>query len=269
MLNQTPSSPAPSRFSLKKLPWGVFGFVLLVHLCVLWWLLGAYFGRVPDDSDPAQQPIFVTLEVGEPEPETSPPQPADTPNTANQSQSEANQTLETPVDLVLDQAVKQLVAPSVVPGAKPDSKQKENRVSTPPAPSPPSASPSAPSSSAPSSSAPSPVASSQPTQLADSGPRRDPGPRLVTRVQYLGEPPRPAYPAFSKSRKQQGKVIVRLLISPDGLISTIRIQQSSGFDALDEAAIRAFADIRFKPYSENGVPYERQADIPIEFTLRN
>ena len=88
-------------------------------------------------------------------------------------------------------------------------------------------------------------------------------------MQYLSDPPRPVYPAYSKSRKQQGKVIVRVLISPDGLIRSIQIQQSSGFDGLDEAAIRAFADVRFKPYSENGIPYERLADIPIEFMLRN
>jgi protein TonB len=238
MLNQTTSSPTASRFSLKKLPWVAFGIVLLVHICVLWWLMGAYFGRVPEDS---AQPIFVTLEVGEPEPAA--PLPADASTEEDPSQPEPSQPLEVPVDLVLDKVVKQPVAPAVPRQSTPDQKQKEKRAS--------------------SLSAPSPVTSSQLTQLAD------PGPRLVTRVQYLSEPPRPVYPAYSKSRKQQGKVIVRVLISPEGLIRTIQIHQSSGFDALDEAAIRAFTDVRFKPYSENGIPFDRLADIPIEFMLRN
>ena len=244
MLNQTTSSPTASRFSLKKLPWGAFGIVLLIHLCVLWWLLGAYFGRVPEDS---VQPIFVTLEVGEPEP------PADLPAEATHeekpSQRESSPPLEMPVDLVLDKVIKQPAAPALPPKTITDPKQIEKRVS--------------------SLSAPSPAASSQSTQPTQSTQSADPGPRLVTRVQYLSDPPRPVYPAYSKSRKQQGKVIVRVLISPDGLIRSIQIQQSSGFDGLDEAAIRAFADVRFKPYSENGIPYERLADIPIEFMLRN
>jgi protein TonB len=238
MLNQTTSSPTTSRFSLKKLPWGAFGIVLLVHLCVLWWLMGAYFGQVPEDSP---QPIFVTLEVGEPEPAA--PLPADASNEEEPSQPEPSQPLEVPVDLVLDNVVKQPAAPALPPQSTPDQKQKEKRTN--------------------SLSASSPAASSQSTQLAD------PGPRLVTRVQYLSEPPHPVYPAYSKSRKQQGKVVVRVLISPEGLIRTIQIQQSSGFDALDEAAIRGFTDVRFKPYSENGIPYDRLADIPIEFMLRN
>ena len=43
----------------RKLPWKAFAFVLLIHLGVLWWLLGGYFGQT---SDIFPEPIFVMLE---------------------------------------------------------------------------------------------------------------------------------------------------------------------------------------------------------------
>jgi hypothetical protein len=66
MLDQTSPDLPPRKFTLllaiKKLPWNVFAIVLLIHLAVIWWLFGAYFGR---SSDSLAEPIFVTLEVFE------------------------------------------------------------------------------------------------------------------------------------------------------------------------------------------------------------
>ena len=64
-------------------------------------------------------------------------------------------------------------------------------------------------------------------------------------------------------------MIVRVVISPAGLPSAIDVLQTSGFDALDRAAIDAVRRARFRPYAENGVALEALVDIPFEFVLRN
>ncbi len=265
-----------SRFVIKDLPWAAFGIVLLVHVVVLWWVMGVYFGRAQEVST---QPIFVTLVLEEdPSSESSSAaslatSPASSPESSVERSetpsSEVSQPAvgdqEIPADIALDKQARQPQEPSpALKRPQPPARQ-EKPVSTPPV---------------------APKQTAEPTSSAVTAPSGlqtgagglasgetlvsgAPGPRVVTRIEYLGDAPRPVYPSLARSRKQQGKVIVRVLISAQGQISSINVQQSSGFDALDEAAIRAFAPVRFKPYLENGVPLERIADIPIEFLLRN
>ncbi len=261
-----------SRFVIKDLPWAAFAIVLLVHVVVLWWIMGVYFGRAQDVST---QPIFVTLVLeedssSESSPESSPESIPDSPiKRSETSTSEVSKPAvtaqEIPADIALDKQARLPQEPSpALKRPQPPARQ-EKPVSTPPV---------------------APKQTAEPTSSAVTAPSGlqtgagglasgetlvsgAPGPRVVTRIEYLGDAPRPVYPSLARSRKQQGKVIVRVLIGAQGQISSINVQQSSGFDALDEAAIRAFAPVRFKPYLENGVPLERIADIPIEFLLRN
>ncbi|MEI6116666.1 MAG: TonB family protein [Burkholderiales bacterium] len=95
------------------------------------------------------------------------------------------------------------------------------------------------------------------------------GPRRIVRPDYLDGPPAPSYPQSARSRRQQGKVIVRVVISPTGQPSSIDVLQPSGFDALDRAALDAVRRARFRPYAENGVALEALVDIPFDFVLRN
>ena len=95
------------------------------------------------------------------------------------------------------------------------------------------------------------------------------GPRRISRPDYLDGPPTPAYPQSARSRRQQGKVIVRVVLSPTGLPSSIDVLQTSGFDALDRAAVDAVGRARFRPYAENGIALEALVDIPFDFVLRN
>lgn len=92
-------------------------------------------------------------------------------------------------------------------------------------------------------------------------------PRWVTRVAYLGGPPSPRYPAAAQRRGQTGKVVVRVLISPQGNVVNASIEKSSGHVLLDDAALDAVQRARFKPYTENGVAHSARADIPIDFVL--
>ena len=95
------------------------------------------------------------------------------------------------------------------------------------------------------------------------------GPRHISRPDYLDGPPMPAYPQSARSRRQQGKVIVRVVISPVGQPTSINLLLTSGFDSLDRAALDAVRRAKFRPYAENGVALEALVDIPFDFVLRN
>jgi len=99
-------------------------------------------------------------------------------------------------------------------------------------------------------------------------PAPDPGrPRVIGQVSYLNGKPKLDYPRASLRRGEQGRVVLRVLISPKGTADKVTVQSSSGHRLLDEAAIKAVRRTRFKPYTEDGVAYPAQADIPFNFSL--
>lgn len=95
-----------------------------------------------------------------------------------------------------------------------------------------------------------------------------PAPLKVSRLQYMGAPPRPAYPSRALKGRQQGLVVVRVVIDRSGNVSNAAVWQSSGSDALDQSALHAVQTTRFKPYQDRGVAQEATADIPFNFVLK-
>jgi len=83
---------------------------------------------------------------------------------------------------------------------------------------------------------------------------------------YLNNPA-PRYPIRAFREQAQGTVIVRAQVLPTGESGTIKLQESSGFEVLDEAAIKAIEQWRFKPATEAGEPIEQWVSIPITFRL--
>jgi len=108
---------------------------------------------------------------------------------------------------------------------------------------------------------------SAPVPKAPSAPVDPDRPRVVGSVDYLGKRPTPEYPRISQRRGEQGRVIVRVLISPEGRVIDASVRSSSGHERLDEAALKAVRSARFKPYTENGHAYRALADIPFDFVL--
>ncbi|MEO6958487.1 MAG: energy transducer TonB [Burkholderiaceae bacterium] len=106
------------------------------------------------------------------------------------------------------------------------------------------------------------VATTAPASKSDSN-----QPRLIGTVDYLGSRPHPDYPRVSMRRGETGRVVVRVFISRQGLVEKATVRTSSGFSRLDESAVNAVRAARFKPYTENGVPYPAIADIPFDFVL--
>lgn len=108
----------------------------------------------------------------------------------------------------------------------------------------------------------------EPTVAAITTPPADPvpQPRLISGVKYV-RPPRPEYPVLSRRMHEEGKVIVRVLINPEGRPEQALIQLSSGSSRLDQAASNAVLAALFKPHTENGMALHVYALIPITFEL--
>jgi protein TonB len=79
--------------------------------------------------------------------------------------------------------------------------------------------------------------------------------------------PKPVYPAMSKRLGEQGKVVVRVLIGVDGSAQKADINKSSGFDRLDQAALKTVLSWRYSPGKRNGVVEAMWFNVPINFVL--
>jgi protein TonB len=87
-----------------------------------------------------------------------------------------------------------------------------------------------------------------------------------TQADYLNNP-RPPYPPLSKRLGEQGRVVLRVRIETDGTASQAEIQRSSGFERLDQTALKTVLRWRFVPGKRNGVPEAMWFNIPIHFVL--
>ena len=91
-------------------------------------------------------------------------------------------------------------------------------------------------------------------------------PKLVSAVEYVREPV-PRYPPQSRRLREQGLVVLRVVIDEQGAASSIEIEMSSGHARLDDAAREAVLRAAFRPYVEDGAPRRALVLIPIEFAL--
>lgn len=83
---------------------------------------------------------------------------------------------------------------------------------------------------------------------------------------YLNNPA-PVYPALSQRLGEQGKLVIRVLIGKDGTALQADIHQSSGFERLDQAALRAVMSWRYVPGQRGGVAQDMWFNVPINFSL--
>lgn len=103
------------------------------------------------------------------------------------------------------------------------------------------------------------------------GPSSDSGPgpslRVMSTVAYLHRPS-PAYPRESRLAREEGLVILKVLIDETGHARDIDVYRSSGHPRLDREACAAVARALFKPYLDGGTARPAVAMVPIEFSLR-
>lgn len=75
------------------------------------------------------------------------------------------------------------------------------------------------------------------------------------------------YPAVLYARKVQGNVTLRLHITRDGQVrpDSTRIEESSGYPALDSAAVKGSQELRFIPAKLHGEPMAVTILFPVYF----
>lgn len=83
---------------------------------------------------------------------------------------------------------------------------------------------------------------------------------------YLENPP-PSYPQRARRLKQQGTVLLDVRVTTGGMPASIRIQQSSGYESLDDAALQAVRQWRFIPARRGTELVEANVIIPVRFHI--
>ena len=86
-------------------------------------------------------------------------------------------------------------------------------------------------------------------------------------AEYLNNPP-PVYPGTSRRLREEGRVLLQVRVTAQGLPDTVEIRQSSGFARLDEAALAAVTQWRFVPARRGDEPISASVLVPVDFRLQ-
>jgi periplasmic protein TonB len=97
-----------------------------------------------------------------------------------------------------------------------------------------------------------------PTQAPVSPPRAEAG--------QLSNPA-PAYPNLSRRLREEGVVVLEILIKADGTVGEIKIKSSSGFKRLDTTAVNAVKHWRYQPATQGDKKIDFWYEQPVEFNL--
>jgi len=80
--------------------------------------------------------------------------------------------------------------------------------------------------------------------------------------------PAPAYPEEARRRGEEGRVLLRVQVSPAGLPERVQVQSGSGSRTLDRVALAAVQRWRFVPARRGGVAVAGTVLVPLSFSLR-
>ncbi|WP_160107747.1 energy transducer TonB [Pseudomonas izuensis] len=92
-------------------------------------------------------------------------------------------------------------------------------------------------------------------------------PVVSLRPSFVTPPPAPRYPNTARRRNQQGIVRVEVHLDERGQQLKRVLTRSSGVDSLDQAALEAVTQWRFRPEIVDGRAVPSRVEIPIEFAL--
>ena len=117
-----------------------------------------------------------------------------------------------------------------------------------------------------------PTPSAQP--VVDSRPTENTTPKTETYTEAnfkanYGTNPKPTYPPLAVSRGWEGKVLLRVNVSAEGLSLSVAVHQSSGHESLDDAAVEAVEKWKFIPAKKGDKAVPCTVIVPINFTLNN
>lgn len=79
----------------------------------------------------------------------------------------------------------------------------------------------------------------------------------------------PAYPLESRRLREEGTVVLGLLLGVDGRVSEISVTSSSGSPRLDKAALEAVRKWRWAPLTRGGEAVQVRGHLKIPFALKS
>jgi TonB family protein len=94
-----------------------------------------------------------------------------------------------------------------------------------------------------------------------------PGAAAVDTRPFPLNKPRPNYTEEARAHKVQGVIRAHALIGTDGVVKDVRLATHLP-DGLDEEAIVAVKQMRFRPAARNGQPVDFWVTLEVEFSLR-
>jgi len=87
----------------------------------------------------------------------------------------------------------------------------------------------------------------------------------LTPVEIVSKP-NPIYTQEARDLKLEGEVLLEVVFAAAGQLRVVRVQRGLGH-GLDEAAVRAAQQIRYKPALRDGQPYDSVATLHVRFQL--
>jgi protein TonB len=115
-----------------------------------------------------------------------------------------------------------------------------------------------------------PAAAPQPLPPIEAPPQVEAAPPIVPprfNADYLRNPA-PPYPAAARRMREEGRVVLRVLVAPDGRPDRVEVRTSSGSPRLDQSALETVRQWLFVPARQGDQPVAAWVLVPISFTLR-
>jgi TonB family protein len=96
--------------------------------------------------------------------------------------------------------------------------------------------------------------------------KREETPKADTLPVQIISKPTPAYTPDARAAKIEGEVLLEVVFSASGKLQVVRVVRGLGH-GLDESAIRAAEQIRYKPATRGGSPIDSSATLHIVFQM--
>lgn len=110
------------------------------------------------------------------------------------------------------------------------------------------------------------AAPAEPKVSTPAAPAAEPVSQARFDADYLKNPA-PAYPPLSRRLGEEGKVVLRVSVTPQGSADSVEIKTSSGSSRLDEAAQRTVRNWKFIPAKRGDAAIQSWVLVPIIFKL--
>jgi TonB family protein len=94
-------------------------------------------------------------------------------------------------------------------------------------------------------------------------------------IQHISQPPAPSksencrkdYPFFARVFEREGTTELAFVVSADGTVRDVKVTSSSGFDGLDDAAMKCVAKWHYRPAVKDGQLVDAPMTVKVAWNL--